>query len=212
MNIAEDFRLTDTYSPSLPVALFLLGNGLGPLYLAPLSEVYGRRIVYICCFSLFGILNIGCALSPDITSLSILRFLDGMAGSAASTLSGASVGDMFVPAERGRAQAFYGMIPLLGPVLGGVIGGYIVAGTGTWRWLMWVMVIAPAVSVIACMFLLRETYAPFLERKHARQMQLELPEEKAVSKDELFKRAILRPIRLLFLSPVCAIMAIYIAL
>ena len=206
--IATELGLTDPYTPSLPVALFVLGNGLGPLYLAPLSEIYGRRKIYLSCFTLFAIFNVGCALSPDIVSLSILRFCSGTAGSAASTLGAASVGDMFLPADRALAQAIYGSFPLLGPVLGGILGGYIVAGTGSWRWLMWIMVIAPAVTVLTCYLLLRETYAPFLQRKHENKTWNVYQDEKGLRTGRLFKNAILRPLRLLLLSPVCLIMSV----
>ena len=64
-----------------------------PLCLAPLSELHGRRIVYLCSFTLFTIINVGCALSPGIIALSILRILSGICGSAGPTLGGASIGD-----------------------------------------------------------------------------------------------------------------------
>ena len=201
---------------SLPVALFILGNGLGPLYLAPLSELYGRRIIYITSFSLFSIFNLGCALSPNITALSILRLLSGMAGSAASTLSGASVGDMFKREERGKAQTIYGAAPLFGPVLGGVIGGFVVYGTNGWRWLNWIMVIAPGTSVILCVFFLRETYGPFLLRQKFKRLRTTnggtVCYKDDTRKSNVFARAITRPIRLLLFAPICSLMSIYISL
>jgi multidrug resistance protein len=215
--IAEDFGLTDNYTPSLPVGLFVLGNGLGPLYLAPLSELYGRRIVYLLSFSLFTCLHLGCALAPNITALSVLRFFAGMAGSAASTLSGASVGDLFTAKERGRAQAIYGAAPLLGPVVGGIIGGFIVQGTRGWRWTMWLMAICPGVSVCLCLVFLRETYAPVLWLKD-HQKSREWPTApspdlnnltESTSPKGLFRQALSRPLRLLVFSPICTIMSVY---
>lgn len=63
-NIAQEFGLTSIYIPNHPVGMYVLGLGLGPLCLAPLSELHSRRIVYLCSFTLFTIMNIGCALSP----------------------------------------------------------------------------------------------------------------------------------------------------
>ena len=213
IEIAKDFHLLDPYTPSLPVAFFVLGNGLGPLYLAPFSELYGRRIVYIMSFLLFAIFNIGCALAPNITALTILRLLSGMAGSAASALSGASVGDMFVREERGKAQALYAAAPLFGPVIGGIIGGFVVAGTGGWRWLMWIMVIAPGVTVILCIFFLQETYGPFLLKRKARSRNVQrLPDGEIPRESQIFIRALSRPLRLLLFSPICTVMSLYISL
>lgn len=216
-SIAADFSLTSPYTPTIPVALFVLGLGFGPLYLAPLSELYGRRWVYIACFGIFTILNIGCALSPNLTSLSILRFLSGLAGSAGPTLGGGTIGDMFTKKERGKAQAIYGFGPTGGPVIGGLIGGYIVQGTGGWRWTMWVMVIAPGITAFCSLFFLRETYSPALLRQKAARLTKETGKrhyegEVELQPKEIFKRSITRPVRMLFTSPVCTIWSIYIAL
>jgi MFS family permease len=93
-------------------------------------------VVYIGCFSVFTVLNVGCALAPNIAALSILRLLSGMAGSTGPSLGGSSIGDMFSSMERGKAQATYGFGTTCEPFFGGVMGGFIVHGTGGWRWLM----------------------------------------------------------------------------
>ena len=173
--IAADFETTSSITPVLPIALFVLGLGLGPLYLAPLSELFGRRAVYITSFTIFAILNVGCALAPNLVALAILRLLSGMAGSAGPSLGGASIGDMFPKAERGKAQALYGFGPTGGPVLGGVLGGFILYRTGSWRWLMWIMVIAPAVTSLASVLLLRETYAPVILQRRAQALRRQHP-------------------------------------
>jgi multidrug resistance protein len=196
----------------------VLGLGIGPLYLAPLSELYGRRPVYIFSFSIFAILNVGCALAPSIGALTALRLLSGMAGSAGPSLGGASIGDLFIKEERGMAQALYGLGPTFGPVLGGILGAFILEGTGTWRWLMWITAIAPAATAILCIIFLRETYAPVLLRKKARRLQKS--DEKTsyrtayddVHVKNLLLRSITRPLRLIVTSPVCAAVAVYIAM
>lgn len=91
LKIARDFHLTSIYTPNLPVAMYVLGLGLGPLCWGPLSEIHGRRVVYLVSFSLFTILNVGCALAPGIVALSVLRFLSRTCGSAGPTLGGASI-------------------------------------------------------------------------------------------------------------------------
>jgi MFS family permease len=80
LKVDEDLHVQSPYVTALPVALYVLGLGLGTLFLAPLSEMYGRRIVYIVSFGVFSILNIGCALVKNEASLIVLRFLAGLAG------------------------------------------------------------------------------------------------------------------------------------
>ncbi|PVI02559.1 MFS general substrate transporter, partial [Periconia macrospinosa] len=207
--IASDFHLTDAYTPALPTGLYVLGLGLGPLLLAPCSEIYGRRIVYLVSIAVFTVLNVGCALSPNITALSILRLASGVAGSVGPSLGAGSIGDMFRAEERGKAQSVYSFGPVMGPVLGGVMGGYIVDRTHGWAWLMWVIAIASGATVVVSIFLLRETYAPYLL---SRNQRLEAGDIGVAPAKDLFSRAITRPIRLLFTSPICAFMSIYLSL
>ena len=49
------------------------------MFLAPLSEFYGRRIVYIIAFGMYLIWLIPCALAPNIGAMLVVRFLDGLA-------------------------------------------------------------------------------------------------------------------------------------
>jgi len=212
--IAEDFGLTDAITPTLPVSLFVLGLGIGPLYLAPLSEIYGRRIVYNISFPIFTLLNIGCALSPNIQCLAVLRFLAGMAGSAAPSLGNATIGDMFTKETRGAAGAIYGFGPTAGPILGGLLGGFIVYGAG-WRWCMWIMVIGPGLGSILSFFFLRETADLVLLSQKAKKMTKETGEpwttKVRVEGKGHIKLALIRPFKLFFLSPICTVCSLYIA-
>ncbi|KAF2730783.1 MFS general substrate transporter [Polyplosphaeria fusca] len=212
--VARDFHLTDAYTPGLPTAMYVLGIGVGPVALAPCSELYGRRVVYLCSFAVFTVLNVGCSLSPNITALSILRFLSGCAGSAGPSLGPGSIGDMFRVEERGRAQSLNAIGAILGPMLGGIIGGFIVAGTHGWTWLTWVMAISSGVTTVLSFWVLQETYGPYLLSRKIARLKKEFPlkdfrVETGKPAKELFSRAITRPIRMLFTSPIAAFMSIY---
>lgn len=213
LSIAAEFNLTDVYTPNVPIGTYVLGLGMGPLYLAPLSELRGRRVVYLISFSLFTVLNVGCALAPNITALSILRFFAGTYGSAGPTLGGASIGDMFVRHERGEAQSLFALGPTTGPIIGPLIGAFIVDRTHGWRWLMWVIVTASGITVLLSFVLLRETYGPFLLLEKAKRTgKTGLHEHKSSSLRDLLGCTIRRPFRLLFLSPICTCMSLYMAL
>jgi MFS family permease len=63
---------------------FLVLLGIGPLVLAPLSETFGRRKLYLVCFTIFALIQIPTALSPNIEALVIFRALSGFFGSLSS--------------------------------------------------------------------------------------------------------------------------------
>lgn len=215
--IAKEFELRNPKLPSLPTALYVLGIGSGPLVLAPFSELYGRRLIYLSSFACFTLLNVGCALSPNIAALSTLRFLSGIAGSVGPSLSAGSVGDMFTVAERGKAQALASFGPVFGPVLGGVIGGFIVYHTTGWRWLLWTVAIAAGTVTFAGIFFLRETYAPYLLELKASKLRKANPDveyqtetvKPAGGAKRIIAHSLGRPVRMLFTSPILAFMAIY---
>ncbi|KAJ7364004.1 major facilitator superfamily domain-containing protein [Mycena albidolilacea] len=198
-----DLHVTSPVVGGLPVAVFVLGLGLGPLYLAPLSEMFGRRIVYVVSFGLFALLNMGCALVQTDSGLIILRLLAGLAGSAGPSLGGGSIGDMFTREQRGGAQALYGFGPTFGPALGGIIGGYVAERAG-WRWLMWTMAIAAATTTLLSVLFLHETYKPYLDAR--------ADGKRSAPTTIGFRKGITRPIRMFFFSPIVTAMSLYMAL
>lgn len=57
----------------LGISLFVLGLGIGPLVAGPISEVYGRSVVYSVSFSLFFVVMFPIAFAPNI-STSLVRW------------------------------------------------------------------------------------------------------------------------------------------
>ena len=53
----------------LGISLYVMGLGTGPLLSGPLSEVYGRNIVYRVSFVLFFAFTFPVALAPDIGNI-----------------------------------------------------------------------------------------------------------------------------------------------
>jgi MFS family permease len=84
--MAKEFHNDSLLLTSLTVSIFVLGFVIGPLILAPLSEIYGRRVVLTWANIFFCIWQIGCALAPNISSLIVFRFLAGIGGSGCLTM------------------------------------------------------------------------------------------------------------------------------
>lgn len=103
---------------SLGLSLFVLGYGVAPMILSPLSEIpaIGRNTPYIITFSLFFVLCIPAALVDNIPGLVVLRFLLGFFGSPALATGGASYGDFYSPQAMPYALVAWGGGATLGPV------------------------------------------------------------------------------------------------
>lgn len=214
--VLREFHETSNIIAAFVVSVYILGFAIGPLVIAPLSELYGRVPLYNVCNFLFICFNIGCAKSTSMGMLIGFRFLAGCAGASPLTLGGGTIADLFPPEQRAGAMAIWCLGPLFGPVLGPICGGYLVQAT-TWRWIFWILVIAGGVSGVIFLLVGRETYHPvLLERKAARlrketgksyhsKLAMDIPTK------EVFIRAIVRPMKMLLMSPIVGLMSLYVA-
>ncbi|KAL8722750.1 MAG: hypothetical protein Q9225_000811 [Loekoesia sp. 1 TL-2023] len=203
--LMKDFHQTNSTVATLTVTIYLLGFALGPLAIAPLSELYGRLAVYHTCNAVFLAFTIGCALSTDVGMFLVFRFITGCAGSAPLTNGGGTVADVMPQDKRGAAMAIFAVGPLLGPVIGPIMGGFISQDSGV-------------VAVFALIFM-RETYAPLLLKRKATKLSKVLGNPSLKARDDaklspaaLFARAIVRPLKMLALSPIVLSLSLFCAL
>ncbi|KAF9026398.1 MFS polyamine transporter [Hymenopellis radicata] len=221
--IAEEFGITSQPIVAMTVSIFVLAYAIGPLFMAPLSEIYGRTKVIQLSNLFFFAWNMACGFAQNKTQLIIFRFLAGLGGSPPLAVGMGVLGDMWRAEERGRASATYSLAPLMGPVIGPVIGAWISART-TWRWVFWsTCIFAMAVQVMG-LFFLRETFAPvLLEQKIARLRKAEEPEKGARryrtvfeasetrSWQHIFSKALRRPFALFMHESIVQLLGLYMA-
>lgn len=188
----------------LTITLFVLGFGFGPLLFAPLSEEFGRRIVYLITLFVAVIFVIPCAVAKNIGTLLVCRLIDGLAFSAPMCLIGGNLADMFEGADRGMAMSVFSAAPFLGPVVGPLIGGYIGDNAG-WRWLYWVQLIFSGVVYVFMAIFMPETSHSHILRSRAKKLRKltsderyrALPELKTRTLKETVTETLGRPIILL---------------
>lgn len=199
------------------VSVYVLGFAAGPMLVAPLSEIYGRNIVYHFCNVCFIGFLVGSALAPTLGALIAFRFLSGVFGSCPLTNGGGSIADMIKQEHRGAAMAAFSIGPLLGPIIGPVAGGFLADAKG-WRWVFWVLVIVSGFFAVVMFIFARETFAPVILQKRVDRLRKETGNDLLRSKldaglspTDHLKRGILRPIKMLIYSPICIIFALYVA-
>ena len=210
-DILQDFSVTDDadFYQTMILTVWLFGLMLGPLLLGPFSEIYGRLMVYHVSIVLFIIFSIAAALSVNVGMLAGFRFLMGVV-TVSPSLNPAVVGDLFEPAERGRAMAAVNIAPLLGTVVGPTMGGYISASWG-WRWTCWIVTILTGAFEVALLLVLRETYRTKILQRRAEKLGVFKSQRTTLNREQ-FRTAIIRPLKMLFLSPVVFLVSFYVAL
>ncbi|KAK5000281.1 hypothetical protein LTR28_013114, partial [Elasticomyces elasticus] len=215
--VMREFNTTSETLATFVVSVYLMGFAFGPLVIAPMSELYGRLPVYHSCTLLFIILTVACALATNMNMLIGFRFLEGVFGACPITIGAGSIADMMPQEKRGGAMAIWIMGPLLGPVIGPVAGGYLSNAMG-WRWVFWIIAIVSGASLIVALLTMRETYAPTLLKRKAARLRKETGKaeyrsrlDSGLTPRDFFVRAIVRPSKMLVLSPIVAIMSTYMA-
>ncbi|KAI5921519.1 putative MFS multidrug transporter [Camillea tinctor] len=213
--LMAEFHNTNILLADFVVSVYVLGFAIGPLILAPSSELYGRAVIYHICNIGFIIFSVACAVSTDLGMLIVFRFFQGCFGSAPVTNGGGTIADLIAQEKRGGVIAIYALGPLLGPVIGPVAGGYLAAGRG-WRWVFWVLTMIGGVFAIISFVFLRETYPTvLLRRKTARLVKetgnanLRSKLDSGLNAQQLFVQSILRPSKLLILSPIVLATSVY---
>lgn len=210
------FKSTSETLLAFVTTVYLLGYVCGPIIIAPLSEMYGRAILYKVCIVLFIIFNVACAVANSLGSLIVFRLLAGIAGSCPITLGTGSIADMVPHEKRAGAMGAYVIGAVLGPSLGPIAGGYLTPAAG-WRWAFWLMAIAMSPLAIVVVLFMRESY-PFvlLERKTERlrqqtgNMKLRSALDTGKTARELFSFSIFRPLKMLLL-PIVFLLSLYTA-
>ncbi|KAL8833483.1 MAG: hypothetical protein Q9176_007958 [Flavoplaca citrina] len=193
---------------------FVVFLGIGPLILAPLSETFGRRKLYLICFSIFALLQIPTALSPNIGTLIGVRSISGFFGSVGIANGGGTISDMFHPSQRAGIFGWYLLGPLLGPTLGPLLGGVLVQYL-SWRWVFWFLTIICTFNTILGFLFLKESYAPtILETRKQKYEESEGGKFRIANQDDRpfwtkLISSMQRPLRILFTQPIVLTMAIW---
>ncbi|KAF2795314.1 major facilitator superfamily transporter, partial [Melanomma pulvis-pyrius CBS 109.77] len=215
--IGHDLKISEAEA-SLALSIYILAFAFGPMVLAPLSEVFGRRLVWIGGSACYVLWNALCGVSNNRGLMITGRFMAGIGASAEFAVSRPIMNDCWSADERGKSFAISAFIPLLGPAIGPILGGLMVQEVN-WRWLFYVLSIFDTFILILFIFFLPETHAQTILSRKAAALRKETGEayytpENLVSPriTERLKVGLVRPFRLLFTQPVIQVVALILAI
>ncbi|KAM0315427.1 hypothetical protein ACHAPQ_011590 [Fusarium lateritium] len=203
--LAREFNITNSTVKAMTVSLYVLGFALGPLLLAPLSELYGRLVIYYYCNLVYIAFTLGCTFSTNDAMFLAFRIICGCAASGPMSVGGGTVADLFPQKERGKAMSLFTVGPLLGPVIGPIIGGFVSENVG-WRWTFRILLILSGIIGVATAVFMRETNSTILLQKRVQRMRKETGND---TPRQMITRAIVRPVKLLIMSPIVLLVSFY---
>jgi MFS family permease len=111
----QDLNITDSTIGALQVSIFLFALAIGPLFLAPLSEKYGRAAIIHFGNIVFVAFSTGGGFAQTAAQFSVCRFIAGFGGSAAISVVGGFVADIWDLAARPKASGLVMLGPYVHP-------------------------------------------------------------------------------------------------
>ena len=163
---------TDMYLPALPalshelsstvsqaqltLSAGILGLSLGQVLAGPSSDALGRRRPLLIGLVAFALASLLCIIAPSIAILTVLRFVQGIAGAAGIAIGLAIVSDMYAGSLQARVFSLLMLVSGLAPIIAPVIGSQLLAFT-SWRGIFVLLALIGLALLFAVTFGLDET-------------------------------------------------------
>jgi DHA1 family bicyclomycin/chloramphenicol resistance-like MFS transporter len=165
----------DMYLPALPsigqtlgasmaavqasLMAFFVALGIGQILYGPASDMLGRKAPLYFGLCLFAVGSIGCALAPDIHTLVVLRFVQGLGACAGMVVPNAVVRDLHTGPAAARLMSMLMLVFSVSPILAPLAGSFLIEWAG-WRSVFWAVTIAAALGLVLLATSLPETRSP----------------------------------------------------
>ncbi|HEX6023503.1 MAG TPA: MDR family MFS transporter [Solirubrobacter sp.] len=133
-----------------------------PLY-GKLSDLYGRRRLFVVSISIFLLGSALCGAAQSMGELIAFRALQGIGAGGLIPLSQAAIADLFTPRERGRYQGYIGAMWATAAIAGPLLGGTL-TDTASWRWIFFINL---PLGAFALLVVVRTMRVPSEVREHS---------------------------------------------
>ena len=131
------------------VTSYFVTSTVSTLLLGKISDIYGRRPIFLFSIGAFLIASALAGLSQTMPQLVGFRALQGVGGGGLQALAFIIIGDILSPRERGRYMGWFtgtfALSGLVGPLLGGLI---VDSGALGWRWIFYLNLPLGAITIV----------------------------------------------------------------
>jgi DHA2 family multidrug resistance protein len=119
------------------ITSFAVANAIAVPLTGWLTQRFGQVRLFMASVLLFIISSWLCGLAPNMTTLILLRALQGFVAGPMIPLSQALLLSSYPRAKAGLAMAMWSMTTLVAPVMGPLLGGYITDNI-SWPWIFYI--------------------------------------------------------------------------
>jgi EmrB/QacA subfamily drug resistance transporter len=128
------------------VTIYLLTSTISVPFWGKLSDLYGRKPMFMIGITIFLVGSALSGLSQNMTQLIAFRGLQGIGAGSLFPIALAVIGDLFTPAERGKYQGLFGAVFGIAFIVGPLVGGFLTENI-SWHWIFYVNVPIGLVSL-----------------------------------------------------------------
>lgn len=143
----------------LILSVFVLGMGLGTLFVGPISDAFGRKRVIGAGLVLYVIAAIVAHYADSLTFLLAARFVQGVGASAPRVVGQAVTRDLYQGREMARVMSFIMMVFMIVPAMAPMLGQWIIHIAG-WRGIFLAYILFGVVALVWMGTRQSETLAP----------------------------------------------------
>jgi EmrB/QacA subfamily drug resistance transporter len=131
-------------------AFMLASTTTVPIF-GKLSDLYGRRPVYLVAMVLFLVGSLLCGLSQSMTQLIIFRVVQGLGAGGLLPLVFTIIGDIFTLEQRARMQGLFSGVWGVSSIVGPLLGGFLVDQV-SWHWIFYINIL-PGLLALALVWM-----------------------------------------------------------
>ena len=147
---------TDVDTAQLSLMVFFAAVGIGQLVYGPVSDMVGRKPPIYFGLVLFALGSIGCAMAPDIHTLIIFRFVQGLGACAGMVIPRAIVRDMHTGHDAAQLMSLLMLVFSVSPILAPLTGSLVIR-LASWRGIFWTVAVAAVLGLVLAATALKET-------------------------------------------------------
>ena len=135
-------------------AFMLASTTTVPIY-GKLSDIYGRRNLYVFAMGLFLVGSVLCGWANSMTTLIFARAIQGIGAGGIMPLAFILIGEMFTLEQRAKMQGFFSGVWGVSSVVGPLLGGFLVDQL-SWRWIFYINVLPGLLAAALVAFAWRD--------------------------------------------------------
>jgi len=156
--IADDLGASVSAAQATLMAFFI-SFGVSQLVYGPATDVLGRKPPLYFGLAIFALASIGCAVSPTINALILMRFIQGIGAAAVMSIPRAVIRDCYTGNEATRLMSTIMLIIAVSPMLAPLLGSAVIVPFG-WRAVFVAVGLATVLGFLMTHFALPETLKP----------------------------------------------------